>query len=200
MAFGTSIPVIPESPYEPIAVVGAVAGAVSNMNGTLALKEEPSQNDDVKVIMARYKQNSEFDRIPSMPTEQRRKLMEYYKKAKEAGVKDRLIATGMGSIVLGYSNIEAVRTFVQEYHKTGKMGKHLPLPYVSFTNAAEKFPEAQILFSSELESTKKMDEQIKTILDSIAADSDKRSADAKKQAEEYRQSIKILEKLLGAIK
>lgn len=64
-----------ESPYEPVAANGKTE---------LVLKEEPSQNADIKKIMERYKQTAEFEKIPSMPTEQRRKLMEYYKKAKEA--------------------------------------------------------------------------------------------------------------------
>ncbi len=64
-----------ESPYEPVAANGKTE---------LVLKEEPSQNADIKKIMERYKQAVEFGKIPSMPTEQRRKLMEYYKKAKEA--------------------------------------------------------------------------------------------------------------------
>lgn len=96
MAFAGALAVAPsaslgESPYEPVAANGKTE---------LVLKEEPSQNADIKTIMERYKQAAEFEKIPSMPTEQRRKLMEYYKKGKEAGVKDRLLATGMGSIVL----------------------------------------------------------------------------------------------------
>lgn len=81
MAFAGALAVAPsagmaESPYEPIA---ANEGGV-----TLVLKEEPSQNADIKAIMERYKQGAKFEKIASMPTEQRRKLMEYYKKAKSA--------------------------------------------------------------------------------------------------------------------
>lgn len=178
MAFAGALAVAPsagmaESPYLPLA---ANEGGVS-----LVLKEEPSQNADIKTIMERYKQGEYFEKIASMPVDQRQKLMEYYKKGKEAGVKDRLLATGLGSLVSGYSDIEAVKVFVSEYQKTGKTGKYLPLPNVSFTNAAEKFPEAQAMFASELEATKKMEAQIKSILEMIIADADKRSADMQKR-------------------
>jgi hypothetical protein len=193
-ALGTEI----KSPYGEVAASGKTE---------LALKEEPSQNADIKTIMERYKQGAEFEKIAAMPAEQRRKLMEYYKKGKEAGVKDRLLATGMGSIVMGYSDIEAVRTFVQEYQKTGKMGKYLPLPHLSFTNAAEKFPEAMVMFANELETTKKMEAQIAGIIEKIGADADKRTADARertaeseKRSAEYRKQIEALDRMLKLLK
>lgn len=81
MAFAGALAVAPavgmaESPYLPLA---ANEGGVS-----LVLKEEPSQNADIKTIMERYKQGAKFEKIASMSVEQRRKLMEYYKKAKAA--------------------------------------------------------------------------------------------------------------------
>lgn len=96
MAFAGALAMAPaagmaESPYEPIA---ANDGGV-----VLVLKEEPSQNADIKTIMERYKQGDYFEKIASMPVNQRQKLMEYYKKGKEAGVKDRLLAGGIGGIV-----------------------------------------------------------------------------------------------------
>lgn len=96
-------------------------------------------------------------------------------------MKDRIVAIGMGSIVGGYSDIEDVKTFVSEYQKTGKTGKSIPLPYVNFVNATEDFPEAQAMFASELEATKKMEAQIKSILEIITADAEKRTADAERE-------------------
>jgi hypothetical protein len=168
-----------KSPYGEVAASGKTE---------LALKEEPSQNADIKTIMERYKQGAEFEKIAAMPAEQRRKLMEYYKKGKAAGVKDRLLAGGMGGIVRGYGDIAEVRLFIEEYQKTGKKRNTLPLPYLNFSNAAEKFPEAGVMFASELDITKKMEVQIKSILESIAADADKRAADADKRAAENRQA------------
>ena len=110
------------------------------------------------------------------------------------------MATGMGSIVLGYSDIEAVKVFVAEYQKTGKMGKYLPLPYLSFTNAAEKFPEAQTLFANELETTKKMEAQIKSILEMISAEAKRESAEAKRESAEAKERIRVLNEILKAIK
>ncbi|MDP1613217.1 MAG: hypothetical protein Q8M11_19340 [Sulfuritalea sp.] len=173
-----------KSPYGELAANGKTE---------LALKEEPSQNADIKTIMERYKQGAEFEKIAAMPAEQRRKLMEYYKKGKGAGVKDRLLATGMGSIVMGYSDIEAVRTFVQEYQKTGKKGKYLPMPHLSFTNAAEKFPEAMVMFANELEITKKMEVQIAGIIEKV-------TADAKERTAEYRKEIEALDRILKLMK
>ncbi len=197
MAFAGALAVAPsagmaESPYEPLA---ANEGGV-----TLVLKEEPSQNADIKTIMERYKQGEYFEKIASMPVNQRQKLMEYYKKGKEAGVKDRLLATGLGSLVSGYSDIEAVKVFVSEYQKTGKMGKYLPLPYLSFTNAAEKFPEAQTMFASELEATKKMEAQIKSIIEMIGAEADKRSAEADKRSADMQKRIDFLNGILKGMK
>ncbi|MFB0965258.1 MAG: hypothetical protein QMC36_06300 [Patescibacteria group bacterium] len=197
MAFAGALAVTPSagmagSPYEPLA---ANEGGV-----TLVLKEEPSQNADIKTIMERYKQGEYFEKIASMPVGQRQKLMEYYKKGKEAGVKDRLLATGLGSLVSGYSDIEAVKVFVSEYQKTGKMGKYLPLPYLSFTNAAEKFPEAQTMFANELETTKKMEAQIKSIIELSSADADKRSADADKRSADMQKRIDFLNGILKGIK
>jgi len=176
--------------------------------------EEPHQSAEIKTIMERYKQGDEFAKIPAMSAEQRNKLMTYFRKGKEAGVKDRLLATGMGSIVSGYGDIEAVRVFVSEYQATGKMGKYLPMPYLSFSNAAEKFPEAAVLFTNELEATKKMEAQIKSILELMAQDAKRQGEEAKRQGEEakrqgeeakrqgeeYRKSIKLLEQLLNATK
>lgn len=88
-------------------------------------------------------------------------------------MKDRLIAVGLGSIVGGYSDIEDVKTFISEYQKTGKMGKNIPLPYVNFLNATEDFPEAQTMFANELAATKKMEVQIKSILEMITADAER---------------------------
>lgn len=184
LAMGTAPALAVESPYLPLAQAGG---------GILVLAEEPAQNEDIKTIMARYKQTAELEKIPSMPVEQRRKLMEYYKKGRAAGVKDRLLAVGMGSIVVGYSDIEAVKVFVAEYQKTGKTGKYLPLPHISFTNAAEKFPEAQVLFASELEATMKMEAQIKAILEAIIAESQRQSA-------EYRKQIEALDRILKLTK
>lgn len=148
--------------------------------------EEPHQNAEIKTLMERYKQGAEFEKIASMPGEQRNKLLMYFRKGKEAGLKDRLLATGMGSIVAGYGDIEAVRVFVSEYQATGKMGKYLPMPYLSFSNAAEKFPEAAVLFASELEATKKMEAQIKSILEAITQDAERRTQEYRRQGEEYR--------------
>lgn len=180
-----------ESPYLPLAQAGG---------RSLVLQEEPAQNKDIKTIMLRYKQGDYFDKIPSMPAEQRRKLMDYYKKGWQAGVKDRLLAVGMGSVVVGYSDIEAVRAFVSEYHKTGKMGKYLPLPYLSFTNAAEKFPEAQVMFASELEATKKMEAQIKAIIEGSIAEAERQTAEAERQTAELRRQIEFLDKILKGLK
>lgn len=80
------------------------------------------------------------------------------------------------------------------------MGKYLPLPYLSFTNAAEKFPEAQAMFASELEATKKMEAQIKSIIEMIAADADKRSAENRQATAELRKQIQFLDSILKGIK
>lgn len=197
VAFAGALAVAPsagmaESPYLPLA---ANEGGVS-----LVLREEPSQNTDIKTIMERYKQGEYFEKIASMPVDQRQKLMEYYKKGKEAGVKDRLLATGLGSLVSGYSDIEAVKVFVSEYQKTGKMGKYLPLPYLSFTNAAEKFPEAQAMFASELEATKKMEAQIKSILEMIIVENRQATAENRQATAELRKQIQFLDGILKGIK
>lgn len=191
LAVGATPALAVESPYLPLAQAGG---------GPMVLAEEPAQNEDINTIMVRYKQGDYFEKIPSMPVEQRRKLMEYYKKGREAGVKDRLLATGMGSVVSGYSDIETVRNFVQTYQKTGKMGKYLPLPYLSFTNAAEKFPEAQVMFASELEATKKMEAQIKSILEAITADAEREGADARRRTADAEKRIELLNQILKALK
>lgn len=182
-----------ESPYLPLAQAGG---------GALVLAEEPAQNEDIKTIMARYKWGHYFDKIPAMPTEQRRKLMDYYKKAREVGVKDRLIAGGLASLVMGYADIEGMRAWVAEYKATQRVPKktNLPMPYVSFTNATEKFPEAQAMFASELEATKKMEAQVKAILEAIGADAERRSAESQRRSAEYREQIEALDRILKLTK
>ena len=191
LAVGAAPALAAESPYLPLAQAGG---------GALVLAEEPAQNEDIKTIMVRYKQTAKLEKIPSMPVEQRRKLMEYYKKGRAAGVKDRLLAVGMGSIVLGYSDIEAVKVFVAEYQQTGKTGKYLPLPHISFTNAAGKFPEAQVMFASELEATKKMEVQIKAILEAIIAENRRETAENRRETAEMRKQIEFLDQILKAMK
>ena len=185
LAVGVAPALAAESPHLPPAKAGG---------GALALAEEPAQNEDIKTIMVRYKQTAELEKIPSLPVEQRRKLMDYYKKARAAGIKDRLVAVGLGSIVLGYADIEGMRAWVAEYKATQRVPKqtNLPLPYVSFTNAAEKFPEAQVMFASELEATKKMEAQVKAILEAIGADADRRSAEIQKRIDFLNQILKAL--------
>ena len=189
-----------ESPYLPLAQVGG---------GALALAEEPAQNEDIKTIMVRYKQGEYFEKIPSMPVEQRRKLMDYYKKAREVGVKDRLIAGGLASLVRGYAQIEGARAWVAEYKDTQRVPKQtkLPMPYVNFRIATEDFPEAQVMFASELEATKKMEVQIKAILEAVGAEAERQSAEYRGQSAEYRRqsaearkSIELLEQILKAVK
>lgn len=181
-----------ESPYLPLAQAGG---------GALVLAEDPAQNEDIRTIMVRYKQAARLEKIPLMPVEQRRKLMDYYKKGRAAGVKDRLLAVGMGSIVEGYSDIEDVKVFVSEYQKTGKTRKEIPLPHVNFVNATEDFPEAmQVMFASELEATKKMEVHIKAILESIIADAERRSAESQRRSAEYREQIEALDRILKLTK
>ncbi len=184
LAVGVAPALAVESPYLPLVQAGG---------GALALAEEPAQNEDIKTIMVRYKQTAELEKIPSMPVEQRRKLMDYYKKGRAAGIKDRLLAVGLASIVGGYSDIEAVKVFVSEYQKTGKTGKNIPLPHVNFVNATEDFPEAmQVMFASELEATKKMEAHIKAILEAIIAENRRETAEMRKQIEFLDQILKAL--------
>lgn len=115
-------------------------------------------------------------------------------------MKDRLIAVGLGSIVGGYSDIEDVKVFVSEYQKTGKMGKNIPLPYVNFVNATEDFPEAQTMFASELAATKKMEAQIKSILEMITAENRQATAENRQATAELRKQIQFLDGILKGIK
>ena len=178
MAFAGALAVAPsagmaESPYLPLAANGTTE---------LVLKEDPAKNPELLAMLEKFNKKTALEKLPTLDTGKRERIMGYYKLAKaQPGLNDRTVASGVSGMVLGYVEVEDVRRFVEEYSKTGKLPKGLPLPYANFKGASEKFPGAEVYLASELSSTKKLDEQIGVILDTVIADADKRSADAKKR-------------------
>ncbi|MFZ4539189.1 hypothetical protein [Propionivibrio sp.] len=212
LAVGAAPVVAVESPYLPLAQAGG---------GGLVLKEDPAKYPVLLELLGKFKRKTILERLPTLTVSQRERIMGYYKLARsQPEISERTIANGVSGMVLGYVEIEDVRRFVEEYTKTGKLPKGLPLPFSNFKNASEKFPGAENYLASELSSTKKLDEQISVILDAVIADAEKKASDADKKASdadkkasdadkageiarkktvENRKQIELLEQLLKAM-
>ncbi|QRM18920.1 hypothetical protein GBK02_05700 [Dechloromonas sp. TW-R-39-2] len=188
-----------ESPYLPLAQAGG---------GPLVLKEDPAKDPVLLELLGKFNKKTALEKLPILTISQRERIMGYYKLARsQPDISDRTVANGVSGMVLGYVEIDDVRRFVDEYAKTGKLPKGLPLPYANFKGASEKFPWAEIYLANELSSTKKLDEQIGVILDTVIADADRRSEEAdrrseeaRRQGEDARKSIELLKQLLKAVK
>ena len=167
-----------ESPYLPLAQAGG---------GALVLKEDPAKDPVLLELLGKFNKKTALEKLPTLNVSQRERIMSYYKLARshQPGINDRAVASGVSGMVLGYVEIEDVRRFVDEYAKTGKLPKGLPLPYANFKGASEKFPGAEIYLANELSGTKRLDDQISLTLDMALADSEKR--------------IKILDEILRQI-
>jgi hypothetical protein len=151
-------------------------------NAAAAPAEDPSRSAEIRSAMAGVMRDAEFERIALMSEEQRRKLWDYYRQGKAAGVKDAALGLGLATVVRGFAAVEDVRAFIAAYQASGKQSGRLPFPHLEFAAAVDKFPEAGRLLAKELESAQKMANEIVTIRGASAASLQRLNADSQRQA------------------
>lgn len=158
-------------------------------NAAAASVEDPARSAEIRATMAGVMRDAEFERIASMSEEQRRKIWTYYRQGKAAGVKDAVLGMGLGAVVRGFAAVDEVRGFVAAYQASGKQSGRLPFPHLEFAAAADKFPEAGRLLAQELDTARKMANEIVTIRGSSAAALQRLHADSQRQvADAYRRA------------
>lgn len=173
-----------KSPYEPLA---------ANGSAELVLKEDPAKNEELLGLLTKFKRTNVIEKLQTLNPSQRERVAGYYKLIKASGANDRVVSQGVSGVIMGFAEIADVRGFVEEYKSTGKALKSVPLPYANFKGSAEKFPGATEYLLPELESSKKLDDQINAVLDLIAAEN-------RQATEKLREQIKFLDNLLKGMK
>jgi hypothetical protein len=143
---------------------------------------DPARDPELRAAMANAMQTPQFERIAALSEEQRRKLGEYFRAGKAAGVKGTVLGMGLGALVRGFVAVEEVRKFVAAYRETGRQTGRLPLPHPDFAAAAERFPDAAKRLAPELDAARKMGDEIKTIRTASATNPDRLYADDDRQA------------------
>lgn len=159
--------------------------------------EDPARSAEIRSIMAAVMRDAEFEQIAGMSDEQRRKLWDYYQQGKAAGIKEAALGMGLGAVVRGHAAVVDLRRFVAAYKETGKQSGRLTSPHPEFAAAAEKFPEAARLLASELETARKMSDEIAqirlpsaVILARWNADRERQAADGHRRvADAFRQAV-----------
>lgn len=143
---------------------------------------DPARSAEIRSIMAAVMRDAEFEQIAGMSDEQRRKLWDYYQQGKAAGVKEAALGMGLGAVVRGHAAVAEVRRYVAAYRETGRQSGRLPFPHPEFSAAAEKFPEAARLLAAELETARKMSDEIAQMRGPTALLFARQSADRERQA------------------
>lgn len=147
--------------------------------------EDAAHSAGIRAAMADAMRDAEFGQIAGLSDEQRRKIADYHRQGKAAGLGERVLGIGLGALVGGFVAVEDLRRFIAAHKESGAQSGRLPFPHLHFAAAADKFPEAGRLLARELEAAGKMAAEIQTIrrlspaaLDRLDADGKRRAADA----------------------
>lgn len=150
-----------------------------------AQAEDAAHSAGIRAAMADAMRDAEFGQIAGLSDEQRRKIADYHRQGKAAGLGERVLGIGLGALVGGFVAVEDLRRFIAAHKESGAQSGRLPFPHLHFAAAADKFPEAGRLLARELEAAGKMAAEIQTIrrlspaaLDRLDADGKRRAADA----------------------
>lgn len=110
-----------------------------------------------------------------------------------------MIASGVSGVILGYAEVREVAAFVDEFRRTGKTAKSVPLPYANFKGAADKFPEATTYLKQELETSRQLDDQVNAVLKRVADQYKRETADLQKQIDDLDRQIEQLDRILKSL-
>lgn len=158
-------------------------------------------------LLTQFKKADAIAKWPSITPMAKERAMGYFKLARsKPELGDRTVASGVSGVILGYAEVSEVAAFVDEFRRTGKAAKSVPLPYANFKGAADKFPEASTYLKQELETSKQLDDQVNAVLKRVAekykreADQYKReTADLQKQIDDLDRQIEQLDRILKSL-
>lgn len=171
-----------------------------------------AQNDntppaELTSLLTQFKKADAIAKWPSITSMAKERAIGYFKLARsKPELGDRTVASGVSGVILGYAEVSEVAAFVEEFRRTGKAAKSVPLPYANFKGAADKFPEATTYLKQELETSRLLDDQVNAVLKRVAekykreADQYKReTADLQKQIDDLDRQIEQLDRILKSL-
>lgn len=146
-------------------------------------------------LLEKYKKAEAMSKWPALSPPAQERVAGYHKLARtKPELGERVVASGISGVILGYAEINEVAAFVAEYRRSGKTAKSVPLPYANFKGAADKFPEATAYLANELETSKKLDNQVNAVLRLVADQYKRESADLQKQIVDLDRQIEQLDR------
>ena len=151
-------------------------------------------------LLTQFKKADAIEKWPSITPMAKERAMGYFKLARsKPELGDRTVASGVSGVILGYAEVGEVAAFVEEFRRTGKAAKSVPLPYANFKGAADKFPEASTYLKQELETSKQLDDQVNAVLKRVADQYKRETADLQKQIDDLDRQIEQLDRILKSL-
>lgn len=151
-------------------------------------------------LLTQFKKADAIAKWPSITPMAKERAMGYFKLARsKPELGDRMIASGVSGVILGYAEVREVAAFVDEFRRTGKTAKSVPLPYANFKGAADKFPEATTYLKQELETSRQLDDQVNAVLKRVADQYKRETADLQKQIDDLDRQIEQLDRILKSL-
>lgn len=151
-------------------------------------------------LLTQFKKADAIAKWPSITPMAKERAMGYFKLARsKPELGDRTIASGVSGVILGYAEVREVAAFVDEFRRTGKTAKSVPLPYANFKGAADKFPEATTYLKQELETSRQLDDQVNAVLKRVADQYKRETADLQKQIDDLDRQIEQLDRILKSL-
>jgi flagellar capping protein FliD len=155
---------------------------------------------ELKSLLTQFKKADAIAKWPSITPMAKARAMGYFKLARsKPELGDRTVASGVSGVILGYAEVSEVAAFVEEFRRTGKAAKSVPLPYANFKGAADKFPEATTYLKQELETSKQLDDQVNAVLKRVAEKYKRETADLQKQIDDLDRQIEQLDRILKSL-
>jgi uncharacterized phage infection (PIP) family protein YhgE len=151
-------------------------------------------------LLTQFKKTEAIAKWSSITPAARERAMGYFKLARsKPELGERTVASGVSGVILGYAEVGEVAAFVDEFRRTGKAAKSVPLPYANFKGAADKFPEASTYLKQELEASKQLDAQVNAVLKRMADQYKRESAELQKQIDDLDRQIEQLDRILKSL-
>lgn len=151
-------------------------------------------------LLTQFKKADAIAKWPSITPMAKERAMGYFKLARaKPELGDRMVASGVSGVILGYAEVSEVAAFVEEFRRTGKAAKSVPLPYANFKGAADKFAEASTYLRQELETSRQLDDQVNTVLKRVADQYKRETADLQKQIDDLDRQIEQLDRILKSL-
>lgn len=155
---------------------------------------------ELTTLLTQFKKADAIAKWPSITSMAKERAIGYFKLARsKPELGDRTVASGVSGVILGYAEVSEVAAFVEEFRRTGKAAKSVPLPYANFKGAADKFPEATTYLKQELETSRLLDDQVNAVLKRVAEKYKRETAYLQKQIDDLDRQIEQLDQILKSL-